>query len=361
MKKLLTITALFVLVSGLSARGSRGAQPVDYVVNTKSSIMTIALNGDVRWSESVNGTAVRIDVAGSAKDFIVKRIAYNFRDGAVKSFTMTPIHPDTERITITLRQEQAYRIYQSPSTGRLVLEFLAGSGKAALPVAAMTKASASFAKNAPAKKEAPAAKAASQKKESAKQKTASPARPIDIASLAKESTKNEPSVKSAQTETAAPAPVSSLNASALLLLFASTVIIIGGGIAVGYVLLTRQQKVRAAAEIVAEPAKAPVIIPSVPASTVVALPAEQKQEEWEFEQAVDYAEQYLRTQGEMELQQRLERLNTSSFHTRIERAAAPAVRGNASSAAEKLGVSIGELELANRLQAFQHRHTTEEV
>ncbi|MBP9211939.1 MAG: hypothetical protein KBF97_04010, partial [Bacteroidetes bacterium] len=82
-----------------------------------------------------------------------------------------------------------------------------------------------------------------------------------------------------------------------------------------------------------------------------------------FEMAVEYAEQYLRSQGEFELQQRLEQLNSSSMQKRLEMAAVhPSSRkGNSAAAAEKLGISIGELDLASRLQKFHTKQMTESV
>jgi hypothetical protein len=180
------LTAAALLVSG--AKNSRSAKPIDYVVTTKASVMTIALNGDVTWNEAVNGNSFTITVAGDAKDFIVKRMNYSFRDGAIKTFSMAPIHPDTEQIVITLRKDQAYRIYQSPSSGRLNIEFFTGSAIAAAPVKNPVKDPVKVTERTEARIRQ------KQRKTEPSVRTA----PIDIATIAKEQSavaaKNEPAV-----------------------------------------------------------------------------------------------------------------------------------------------------------------------
>ncbi|MFZ4619139.1 MAG: hypothetical protein ACOYNS_01160 [Bacteroidota bacterium] len=353
---MLVLIGIGTLLAG--SKRSHGAQPIDYVVTTKASVMTIALNGDVSWSESVSGNSFTVTVAGEAKDFIVKRMNYNFRDGAVKTFSMVPVHPDTERIVITLRKDQAYRIYQSPTSGRLNIEFFSGSAIAA-------------SENKPAAAVAPIAMVKQKHRVTEKPvKSASKSAPIDIAKIVKEQTVNAPEPKrnvaavtsgSKQNEESIPqntASMSAVNSSAILLLFASMFIITGGGVALGYVLIKRKNVTVPVA------AAAPV---SIPAPAVIALPterasAEKEKEEEEFRQAIEYAEQYLRSQGEYELQQRLEKLNSSSMQKKLERASsAPGKNVNTAAAAEKLGISVGEVELASRLQRLQDHHMTENV
>lgn len=353
----LLLTAAGLLLAG--SKGSRSAKPIDYVVTTKASVMTIALNGDVTWNEAVNGNSFTITVAGEASDFIVKRMNYSFRDGAIKTFAMAPLHPDTQRIVITLRKDQAYRIYQSPSSGRLNIEFFTGSAIAAAPVKSPVKDPVKVTERTEAKLRQ------KQRRNEPAVKTA----PIDIATIAKEQTSAavktesvtaEAVPKSVTTETT-PA-VSSMNTSAILLLFASMFIITGGGVAVAYVLVKRKSTEVAPAAPVAEPS-VPTVMTVVPAeySSVSREQAKEKEEE-EFRQAIEYAEQYLRSQGEFELQQRLERLNSSSMQKKLERASNVQGKGtNNAAAAEKLGISVGEMELASRLQKFQEHHMTENV
>ncbi len=357
MKNILVIVLIGIgtLVSG--SKRPHGAQPIDYVVTTKASVMTIALNGDVTWNESVSGNSFTVTVAGDAKDFIVKRMNYNFRDGAVKTFAMVPVHPDTERIVITLRKDQAYRIYQSPTSGRLNIEFFSGSAIAAV-------------KNHPA----PAAPIAlvKQKHRAAEKpvKTATKSAPIDIAKIVKEQTVNTPEPKrtvaavtsgpkqNEETMQQSTASMNAVNSSAILLLFASMFIITGGGIALGYVLIKRKSVIGAPSAAAPEytPAPAVIAIPTERAS------AEKEKEEEEFRQAIEYAEQYLRSQGEYELQQRLEKLNSSSMQKKLERASSvPGKNVNTAAAAEKLGISVGEVELASRLQRLQEHQITENV
>ncbi len=369
MKQVMNILVIVLIGIGTLLSGSkraRTAKPIDYVVTGKSSVMTIALNGDVSWSEAVNGNSFTVTVAGDAKDFIVKRMNYSFRDGAIKTFSMAPVHPDTEQIVITLRKDQAYRIYQSPSSGRLNIEFFSGSAiagsvkKQAEPIAAGA-VSAVIAKV--------------KRKHRATEtnvKTASKSAPINIADLAKEQTAVTPGSKKSQTtetgeqkENIEPvqqstASMSSLNSSAILLLFASMFIITGGGVALAYVLIKRKS-VTVAASV---PAPVPVAAPAAQLLPLelVAMEKEKEKEEEEFRQAIEYAEQYLRSQGEFELQQRLEKLNNSSMQKKLERAASvPGKNMNTAAAAEKLGISVGEVELASRLQKFQEYHMTENV
>ncbi len=344
---LLVLLGLASLSAG--SKKGRSAKPIDYVVTTKASIMTIALNGDVSWSEVVDGTSVTITIAGSAEDFIVKRMNYSFRDGAIKTFAMAPAHPDTERIVIALRKEQQYRIYQSPSSGRLNIEFFTppGTVAAAKPKTRVTE---------PQQKSRPAAL-----------KTSSGVRPVDTHSPKNSEAAVTAPVQSIELNTAteqasmtgrsekSTLSVEPIGTSALLLLFASMIIISGGGIALAYVLIKRKEN---SFRSTVPP------LQSAPEPVVHRQPDQKHVEhaEEEFELAVEYAEQYLRSQGEFELQQRLEKLNSSSMQRKLERVAAVPGKGtNTAAAAEKLGISVGEVELASRLQKLQDRQITEHV
>lgn len=352
MERMIRYCVLLLLgLASLSAGSKKGrsAKPIDYVVTSKASIMTIALNGDVTWNETVNGTSVTITIAGSAEHFIVKRMNYSFRDGVIRTFAIAPAHPDTERIEIALRKEQQYRIYQSPSSGRLNIEFFTSPGTVA---AAKPKARSIE----PQEKSRPAA----------------PMKPSGVRPVETLAPKN---TKAAVTATAQPIELNSgmeqpsmtsrtekstlsvepIGTSALLLLFASMIIISGGGIALAYVLIKRKENSFRST------------IPPVQSAPepVAPRPSEHKhveRAEEEFEHAVEYAEQYLRSQGEYELQQRLEKLNSSSMQRKLERVAAVPGKGtNTAAAAEKLGISVGEVELASRLQKLQDRKMTEHV
>lgn len=306
-----------------------GPKPIDYVVNARSSVMTIAMRDDVQWTHEQNGPSVRITIAGRASDFIVKRMAYTFRDGMVKTFSMAPVHPDTEQVHITLRRDQTVTVRQHPETKRLIIECLnAGAASVSAPAA-----------RAP-KKSAPAV-----------------VPPVQIAAIARE---GSPAVSAPLPSAPVTARTAdSMNVSAMLLLFVSVVITAVGGGAVAYILLRRRPLLRRTER----PAPAPDAVPAPPAAPKSLqrspLPDEDAPA---FEKAVEYAEQYLRTQGEYELQQRLEQLNRSSYNRKLEHtvSAAPK-RGNSAAAAEKLGISVGEVELAARLHRLQRDHVTENV
>lgn len=304
-----------------------GPKPIDYVVNTRSSVMTIAIRDDVQWTHEQDGPSVRITIAGRASDFVVKRMAYTFRDGMVKTFSMAPVHPDTEQVLITLRRDQTVTVRQHPETKRLIIECLnAGAVSAAAPSVRTPK------------KAAPAVEP-----------------PVRIAALAREEVPAAGAPAQRPPVTARQAD--SMNLSAMLLLFVSVVITAAGGGAVAYILLRRRPLLR----------RTERPVPMTEASSVAAPKPLQRasmpdEDAPAFEKAVEYAEQYLRTQGEIELQQRLEQLNRSSYNRKLEHTvSAVPKRGSSSAAAEKLGISVGEVELAARLQRLQRDHVTENV
>lgn len=344
---------LTVVLLCLAAATSAGSKPIDYVVNSKGSRMTIAVNGPVEWMESSSGTSLTITLTAPARHFIVKKMNYSFRDGIVRTFAMAPVHPDTERIRIALRKDQPYMLSYNASEKRFVIEFPPTSG--------MTHAHTSSVPAAAKKQHAPVKEKTS--KVSAQKHAPVPAAvPIDIATIAVQQSQEHPVVTPAQ-ENNAVRPVEAMNTSAVLLLIASTIIILAGGGAVGYIMITRRMS---------RPAPQPQVTaaaPVIPAAetvyerTAVREQQQQDDQEAELELAIEYAEQYLRSQGEFELQQRLEQLNSSSMQKRLEMAAVHqnSHKGNTAAAAEKLGISIGELDLASRLQKFHSKQMTESV
>lgn len=336
-----------------------GPKPIDYVVNSSGSRMTIAVNGPVEWKESISGTTMTITMTAPARHFIVKKMNYNFRDGVIRSFAMTAVHPDTEQIRIALRRDQAYDLSYDASAKRFVIRFFNG---AMMPP--NTAAATAVTERKSSKKKPQPAVAAAQQRSSARKETAAPAAaPIDIPSIAVRQVE-EPAAEAAPAQTIPAEPASAMNASAVLLLIASTLIILAGGGAVAYVIVTRRFTRTAPQQQQREELPAPAPAAVTPFERAAAKEeTELSEEEQEFEMAVEYAEQYLRSQGEFELQQRLEQLNSSSMQKRLEMAAVhPSSRkGNSAAAAEKLGISIGELDLASRLQKFHTKQMTESV
>lgn len=352
-----------ILMLCTAAAAVAGPKPIDYVVNSSGSRMTIAVNGPVEWKESISGTTMTITMTAPARHFIVKKINYNFRDGVIRSFAMTAVHPDTEQIRIALRRDQAYDLSYDASAKRFVIRFFNG---AMMPP--NTAAAAAVTERKSSKKKPQPAVAAVQQRSSARKETAAPAAaPIDIPSIAVRQVE-QPAADAAPAQTIPAEPASAMNASAVLLLIASTLIILAGGGAVAYVIVTRRFTRTAPQQQQQQQQREELPAPAPAAGTPFERAAakeetELSEEEQEFEMAVEYAEQYLRSQGEFELQQRLEQLNSSSMQKRLEMAAVhPSSRkGNSAAAAEKLGISIGELDLASRLQKFHTKQMTESV
>ncbi|NUN69071.1 MAG: hypothetical protein HUU02_05120 [Bacteroidetes bacterium] len=349
MERLLRCLALICCTVTLTLAGPK---PIDYVVNNGGSRMTIALNGPVQWTESLSGTTLTVTVTAPARHFIVKKMNYSFRDGVIRTFAMAPVHPDTERIRITLRRDQAYELSYDASAKRFVIRFFNG----AMP---LPNTAAAVAARPDTRKKQHDAPVTAAPRAAAKKQTAAPSSaPIDIATLAVQQVQEPAPSKESVAE-----PADAVNTSAVLLLVASTIIILAGGGAVAYVLMTRrfgrrQPRTTTAPAPVNTEFVAPAAVPVIPA-----VRDEKQEEEQEFAMAVEYAEQYLRSQGEFELQQRLEQLNSSSMQKRLEMAAVrqSSRKGNNAAAAEKLGISVGELDLASRLQKFHAQQMTESV
>jgi hypothetical protein len=342
------VMRLTVLISAMVLMLGARSVPVDYAVTNRGSVMTIALKGPVEWQESYDGTSMNIILSGPSKNFIVKNIRYTFRDGVIRSFAMQAVHPDTQVITMEIRKSQQYQIFYNPSSKRLNIIFH-GPGAVLAAVKQGKKESAPVKENK---------KIAAPVKEI--KKAAAPITPIDIAVIAAEP---EPAAK-AETQQRnddgfRPIPERSndIGTSAMLLFVASTVIVIAGGGAVAYVLLNKK---RSSKTLSVPPQQQPFL--NMENALYHNVPEEDEIGP-EFEQAIEYAEQYLRTQGEFDLQQRLEHLNRSSMNRKMEHALVnhPAARKTtAAAAAQKLGISVGELELASRLRDFQQEHITEQ-
>ena len=85
--------------------------------------------------------------------------------------------------------------------------------------------------------------------------------------------------------------------------------------------------------------------------------------EEDFSHSVEFAEQYLRSQGELDLQMRLgkmtEKKSLSQSNEKVSTAKKTAGKNSQSITAQKLGLSVGELQLVTRLQEYRKRHSSE--
>ena len=319
---------LFLLLAASAAVPAREMQ-TKYYLTEFSSVMSVAMRGDMAWREIFDGRSLVITIAGRQGDFIVKRINYSFKEGAIETFAMYPSHPDTEKIVIGLRAHAEYKLYQNPATKRFVIELITVEPAWSLALSQKKKTAQSAKKSSPVS--------------------------INIPQLARQhEAENADAKKNRQKQMPAATAVRT-QPSALFLIFLSVLICAGGSAAVAFVFSRRKK--------IALPSFGKKIIPSVQA---VAPPerdnrviADDSPED--FELAIEYAEQYLRTQGEMDLQTRLERLNSTSLHNKIGKAVStrklPKHRRIAE--AQKLGVSVGELELASRLHRFHKQQSGE--
>lgn len=320
---------VFIAISFLVAK----ELPTKYYLTENSSVMSVAMRGNVAWSETFDGETLAITLAGKFSDFVIKRISYNFKEGAIKTFAMYPSHPDTEKIIIQLRARADYKIYQNSETKRFVIELF--TNKASV-------GGTSF------------------KIPREKPRTKKPAlAPVNISQIAQQQV-DEQNTQEVERQTIKNS-VSENNKeksvltqySALLLILLSALIIIGGSGIIMYMLLKRKNIFPETKR--QETAHAQ---PSDPSTQVLSCQHDADKFCEEDEHSIEFAEQYTRTQGELELQARLEQLHSNFLHQRIGKASAAKniKKQNQAATAQQLGVSIGEIELASRLRQFQNNH-----
>jgi hypothetical protein len=82
-----------------------------------------------------------------------------------------------------------------------------------------------------------------------------------------------------------------------------------------------------------------------------------------FQHSIDFAEQYLRSQGELDLQIRLGKMSSQKSLSQKNHLSEKKSgnKDSKSDTARKLGLSVGELELVTRLQQYRKRHSSEAV
>ncbi|MBW7886920.1 MAG: hypothetical protein H3C35_00990 [Bacteroidetes bacterium] len=101
-----------------------GNLPLTYTVRPEYHRIVIAVRGAVEWKEMRNGTSMQISLLGKPADFIVKNATYNFNDGTVKQFIMRADPDGSENIALQLRSaETEYKIFQEEGANRIIIDF----------------------------------------------------------------------------------------------------------------------------------------------------------------------------------------------------------------------------------------------
>jgi len=327
-----------VLIFIFSVSVSAKELSTKYYLTNSSSIMSVAMRNNVTWNETFDGERLQITIAGALNDFVIKRINYNFKEGAIKTFAMFPVHPDTEKIVIGLRTNAEYKLYQNPDTKRFVIELITGKANGVAPASAVQKPQQ-------------------------KRKAAPPV--INIPQIAREQVFAQddshlqglrPGRGDGHRSEDEKNHSEHKHSSALFLILSTLLILAGGSAAVALIYFKRKKLIFFPRKKIEMPHSESCRVPvQTHAVTIDESPED-------LEHSIDFAEQFLRTQGELDLQARLEKLNSASHHRKIGKAITSknTRKQERITTAQKLGVSVGELELASRLQQFQdgrHRNS----
>ncbi len=348
MKKSILIVVVMVCTSAYSA-----FKPIEYHVQKNYHRMMVVLNGDVQWQVNRSGEKMEILVTGAEENFVVRNMKYNFQSGVIKEFVIQPKGHDQRKITIQLRRNVTeYKIYQENETKNLFIEFYPGKEAAVNTVPVRTPVISEKQTTAPAKNTL-----------------------VNIPQVVLDQVESEPPAQKNEEKLFVPtkqspvfeSPAPKSNA-AMWLLFVAVSIFFAGGSFVFFTVMKRKQWMfkksgknapsnffqHLEKNLAVEPAPAVVSTPS---------PVLVDTNEEDFSHSIEFAEQYLRSQGELDLHMRLEKLTAHSSHKKIEKLP-KFQKGKGDSkvlTAQKLGLSVGELELVSRLQKYRKRQSTEVV
>ncbi len=362
MKKFTAAVIIVFVVGSLSFSSTKS---IEYQLEKNFHRLKVVLNGDVRWNVSQNDNAFEITLMGDESYFIAKNISCSFLHGIIKSFNYKTTLPGTKKIFVDLRANVTdYNIYQNDVTKELFIEFYPGSW-------VEERSAKSIAVKTPETKK-PELKKTEVKEPETKEPIAA-AQPkqsvVNISQIVLDQVEQQPKK---ETEVQIPAAaeqqrsVSTSSAALWLILLSISIVLTGGGLTV-YAFVRRKSSLpvqisRTINAIAPEPPGFTIvrhdsgpIISSLPVHSNSSV----EQDETEISHARDLSEQYFRSRGELELQQGLENMSARSIQHKIGSAIPATGKKDYAAVAQKLGLSVGELELVTRLQKFHKQHSSE--
>ncbi|MFA6540336.1 MAG: hypothetical protein WCT99_01945 [Bacteroidota bacterium] len=346
MKKIFSIAVFMIVIA------SAAPKPIEYHVQKKYHRMMLVLHGNIQWTVNRSGQKMEVLLHGNETDFVTKNMRYSFRDGVVKEFAIQPMGSGERKISIQLRSVvDDYKIYQDDGSKLFYVEFYPRNFS-------LAKAAAG---NSPVPSPAPVQA----------QKTNAI---VNIPRVALEQLETDGTIQNTQhagnvsTELPERKIHSGNNASMWLVLVTVFISIVGFG-AAGVAMVKRKKWNRKNDQKNIRPDFYHQLETTLSAEmgsdmkTVGSAPIPDDDREVDFSHSIEFAEQYLRSQGEFELQQRLELMSKRpSVQKRgVVRTPQRVKKNDVNTAAEKLGRSVGEVELMNRLLKYQKRQPKELV
>ncbi len=345
------LIGIMVLIGAVSF-GICGNLPIEYQIQKNYHRMKLMLKGDIQWNVSQSENTFDITLTGDKSRFIIKNIGYNFRDGIIKKFDYKSTSEGTKKIVVELRNGvKDYRVYQDEVSKNLYIEFYPGKASGVLLAKKMSVAKTVSSVNTLPPTAQPNHKV------------------VNIPQIVIDQVEQQPKKESVEqiTNTSDPRTTSANSSmAALWLILVSVSILLTGGGFTAYALIRRktaqsalqhQRNVLSAnmtelkthSEYTDEPI----------ASTSLRRMITDEENENSFPRTTEFAEQYLRSQGELDLQQRLEIMSSKSTQKKMDIALPSSKKKDPALLAQKLGLSVGELELVTRLQKFHKQHSAE--
>lgn len=330
-------------------------KPIEYHVQSTYHRMMIVLRSDVHWQEKKSNDKMEILIFPSkGNPFIVQNIGYKFNDGIIKTFTMQSEDNGSKRILIQFRRPvNDYKIYQQEKTKYLFIEFY--------PNEAATAASMHHGK----------AQLSQRVESSTKRDVINSPRRINIPQIALQQIEGNSGVQpqndrpavSTSMESATLQPIQESHAGMWLLIL-SILILIGGTSAFIIVLIKKNKITRSTqsyntASFVEKNNEIENVETHVPSLQTKNLVVDESEEE--FSHAIEYAEEYLRSLGELDLAARLEKLTQTTTKKKYLNipSSVSKKKNKRDATAKKLGLSVGEIDLATRLKQFSSHNSVE--
>lgn len=342
-----------ILLLSLSTIVVPGTFPIEYQIQENYHRMKLMLNGDVRWNVSQTDNTFDITLMGNESYFIVKNINYNFRDGIIKKFNYKTSLEGTKKIVVELRNGvNDYHIYQDEITKNLFIEFYPDrlSGSSIAKKISNKKTVTTTGKQSPVLQ--------------------SKQRVVNISQIVLDQVEQQPKRESEEmilpVVTAQTKSPNNSSAALWLILVSVSILLTGGGFTVYAFFRRRPSPIVKRSSQHEAPTSLPEFrtfveresernISSISAPGIVVPEEDEKINP----HTMEFAEQYLRSQGELDLQQRLENMSSRSTQKKIGIALPSSKKKDPAALAQKLGLSIGELELVTRLQQFHKQHSEE--
>jgi hypothetical protein len=348
MKKfLIAITLLSVIASMVFS----APLSIEYQMQQNYHRLKVLLNGDIRWNVSQTDNTYEITLMGDESYFVMKNTRCSFLHGIIKSFNYRTTLPGTKKMSIELRAGvNDYNIYQNDITKELFIEFYPGRWV-----------------------EESGTKSIAAKKPILKEQTTVPQPKqtvVNIPQIVLDQVEQQPKKEVEVRIPSAPVQqqqTSSTSSAALwLILFSISILLTGGGLTV-YAFIRRR-----ASRLPLPSRRTDDNTPMSPGFTIVRHDAgpivssiskpvisEIEQDAPDMSYARGLSEQYYRSQGELELQEALEKMSARSVQKKVEDVSPSSRKKDPAALAQKLGLSVGELELVTRLQEFHKKHSAE--